>query len=349
MVNVSVVLPTYNRLGQLKQVLSGFTDQIFDMTQVEVIVISDGSTDGTHDYFETVERSTFPFELICINQKNAGPAAARNRGIEAARGKIVLFVDDDVVPAPNLISEHMRSHEESGPRTVVMGPMLNPEDYSMQPWVHWEQLMLYKQYADMEAGRWEPTARQFYTGNASLERNYLLEHGGFDTSFRRAEDVELAYRLAASGLNFVFNPQAKGYHYASRKFSSWLQTPYMYGKNDVVFARSKEQQWLMPKVSAEFQERNVLIRVAVRLCLSRPFASRVLIAGLKQVAAASNFISRFWPTFAALPRFAYSGIYNLMYYQGFVDELGPRREFFEMVAEQQSATYGLNQQKPGVV
>lgn len=348
MLNVSVILPTYNRLEQLKQVLSGFAEQDFDMTQVEVIVISDGSTDGTHEYLESIEKATFPFELIYVNQKNAGPAAARNNGIDTARGRLILFVDDDVVPAPNLISEHISSHKEHSESTVVMGPMLNPVDYTMQPWVYWEQLMLYKQYADMEAGRWEPTARQFYTGNASLERNHLLDHGGFDTSFRRAEDVELAYRLAASGMSFVFNPQAKGYHYARRKFSSWLQTPYLYGKNDVIFAREKKQHWLMPKVSAEFHERNVLIRAIIRLFLCRPFASRVLISGLKQVAAVSTAMARFWSAFATLPRFAYSGIYNLRYYQGFVDELGTRREFFEMVAKQQAAAYNLNQQESGV-
>lgn len=349
MLDVSVILPTYNRLEQLKQVLAGFAEQDFDMAQVEVIVISDGSTDGTHEYLENLEEAALPFDLNYLNQKNAGPAAARNKGIEAARARLVLFVDDDVVPAPNLISEHIRSHKEHGACTVVMGPMLNPTDYTMQPWVSWEQLMLYKQYEDMEAGRWAPTARQFYTGNASLERKHLTEHAGFDTSFRRAEDVELAYRLAASGLKFVFNSQAKGYHYARRGFASWLQTPYLYGKNDVIFARNKGQQWLMPKVSAEFHERNVLIRAAVRLCLSRPLLSHIFIAVLKQVAVVSNFMARFWSAFAELPRFAYSGIYNLMYYQGFVDEIGQRQKFFEMVAKQEPTSYSVNQPKSGVV
>ena len=83
-----------------------------------------------------------------------------------------------------------------GQTTVVMGPMLTPNDFAMPAWVAWEQAMLMKQYDDMNAGNWQPTARQFYTGNTSLARQHLIQTGGFDTSFRRGEDVELAYRLA---------------------------------------------------------------------------------------------------------------------------------------------------------
>ena len=73
---------------------------------------------------------------------------------------------------------------------VVIGPMLNPLNYKMSPWVRWEQDQLAKQYHAMNMGSWEPTARQFYTGNTSLERTWLIDSGGFDPSFRHAEDVE---------------------------------------------------------------------------------------------------------------------------------------------------------------
>src|SRR5687768_17413192 len=165
--------------------------------------------------------------------------------------------------------------------------MLTPPDFEAQmaPWVQWEQAMLVKQYEDMANGRWLPTARQFYTGNTSLARRHLLEAGGFDPTFRRAEDVELAYRLAAHGLRFVFNPQAIGHHYAERTFASWLAIPYAYGRNDVIFSRDKGQSWLLPTLLYEFRQRRPLIRALTRLCLDRPHLTHLTITALKQVAA----------------------------------------------------------------
>ena len=73
--------------------------------------------------------------------------------------------------------------------------------------------ILEAQYHDMITGKYAPTARQFYTGNASLAAKWLRRAGGFDESFKRAEDIELVYRLEDMGLRFHFNPQAIGYHY----------------------------------------------------------------------------------------------------------------------------------------
>src|SRR5581483_2355937 len=151
MPKVSVIIPTYNRVERLKQVLAAFAGQNFPLDQFEVIVVSDGSSDGTHEYLQALES---PLQLSLVIQENQGPAAARNRGIQAARGDLVLFTDDDVVPTPRLIAEHIRIHDQSGPNVVVLGPMLTPDGFAMSPWVRWEQAMLAKQYAQMNAGAW---------------------------------------------------------------------------------------------------------------------------------------------------------------------------------------------------
>jgi GT2 family glycosyltransferase len=205
--------------------------------------------------------------------------------------------------------------------------MLTPEDFDMAPWVQWEQAMLMKQYDDIIKGRWEPTARQFYTGNTSLARRHILQAGGFVASFRRAEDVELAYRLANKGLRFLFNPKAIGYHYAERSFNSWIAIPYVYGRNDVIFTRDKGQNWLLPTIMYEFRGRNPIIKLLTRTCLDHKGLSSVIIMGLKQVALLGHQLK-----IAKIPRMAYSGIFNLRHYQGISDELGGRRRFFEGVA-----------------
>ena len=105
MFKVSVVIPTYNRLHRLEQVLDAFAQQTFAHTDFEILVISDGSSDGTHEYLAQL---TTPYRLNWRTQANQGPAVARNTGIAQAQGEYILFVDDDVVPTATLIAEHMR-------------------------------------------------------------------------------------------------------------------------------------------------------------------------------------------------------------------------------------------------
>ena len=203
---VSVVVPTYDRLPRLRRVLAGLAAQDLDRP-FEVVVVDDGSTDGTDAYLHS---GAPPLPIVASTQENRGPGAARNRGVDLATGEIVVFLDDDVIPDPGLVRAHIRSHERHGGKTVVIGPMRNPPDHRMSPWIRWEQAMLAKQYDAMEAGHYDATARQFFTGNASLRREHLLAAGGFDPTLRRAEDVELAYRLADAGLTFVHEPDAVG-------------------------------------------------------------------------------------------------------------------------------------------
>src|SRR5690242_3201579 len=132
MPSISVVIPTYNRLNRLKHVIAGLEKQAYQLDDVEVIIISDGSTDGTDAYLNTIKT---PLHLITVTQPNKGVAAARNRGIELASGNIVLFLDDDVVPTPQLLAEHLRIHQSSNSEVVVVGPMLTPPDFQMAPWV----------------------------------------------------------------------------------------------------------------------------------------------------------------------------------------------------------------------
>ncbi|MEZ4681174.1 MAG: glycosyltransferase family A protein [Caldilineaceae bacterium] len=166
MPDVSVVLPTYNRQAQLQQVLVGLEQQSYPLTDFEVIVVSDGSTDGTNEYLQTFAKET-PLDLTVVIQTNQGPAAARNNGVQAAKGELVLFIDDDVVPVPQLIEAHMATHQRYPGEVVVMGPMLTPTEFDMKPWVRWEQAMLDKQYATITADAGKTDARRFYTGNAS--------------------------------------------------------------------------------------------------------------------------------------------------------------------------------------
>ena len=159
MSHLSIIVPTYNRLERLKRVLAGLESQSYDPASFQVIVVSDGSTDGTAEFLST---ASYSFDLQPVLQENQGVAVARNNGIAAADGDLLLFIDDDVVPKPELVAEHLACHQTYGEKTVVLGPMLSPPDFQMSPWVNWEQAMLVKQYNAMVNGVYEPTSRQFY-------------------------------------------------------------------------------------------------------------------------------------------------------------------------------------------
>jgi glycosyltransferase involved in cell wall biosynthesis len=320
---VSVVIPTYNRLSRLQRVLGAFETQTFPRERFEVVVVSDGSSDGTDEFLAETRP---PFPLTVVTQANAGPAAARNRGVETARGAIVLFVDDDVVAIPELIERHMASHCTAGRDTVVIGPMMTPDDFAMRPWVEWEQQMLYKQYDAMSAGVYPATFRQFYTGNASLPRARFLAAGGFDTRFRRAEDVELAYRLDRAGVGWVWNPAAIGHHYADRPYTSWLRTAHDYGVNEVVFGRDEGQDPTLSRVRAEFTRRSPVIRALARGCVAAPWLERVFTVPLRAAALGAHALGA-----KRVSHYALSSLFNMAYFSGMAEELGGRPQFERLV------------------
>ena len=321
---VSVVLPTYNRLNQLKMVLAGLEKQTYPRDKFEVVVVSDGSTDGTNEYLQTLQ-TPFPLKLVC--QENQGVAATRNHGVQQAQGEMILFIDDDVVPTPQLIDEHLNAHKNNGDHVIVIGPMITPPDFPLTPWVRWGQEKLDEQYQAMLNEEWQATARQFYTGNTSLRRQIFLESGGFDPTFRRAEDVELAYRLHEKGCRFLFCPEAIGYHYEARSFQSWLAIPYAYGRNDVIFTFQKGNDWLLPTIFREFYTRHAFTRAFVRLCLDRPAVRKLFTWGMKKGMGMGDKLR-----LPFLPRLACSSLFNLYHYQGIADELGGKEFFFNGVA-----------------
>jgi glycosyltransferase involved in cell wall biosynthesis len=319
---VSVVVPTFNRRASLQRLLIALAAQTYPVDGFEVVVVDDGSTDGTA---ELLERLAMPYPRRVLRQANGGPALARNRGVDAARGELIVFLDDDVEPLPELLAEHVAAHGAAAD-LVVIGPMSPPTDWSRPAWVAWEEEMLQAQYRAMLAGEYPCTARQFYTGNASLSRVRFLAAGGFDGSFKRAEDVELAYRLRDGGARFVFNPRADVRHFASRSFTAWCRTPYQYGRYDVAMGRDKGHEAFACAVH-EFHARHSLNRLLAWLCVGRRPLVALAVLGLRIATLIAPALGA--PRAA---RFALSGIFNLLYWQAVSDELGGRAPMWRAIA-----------------
>ncbi len=319
---ITVIIPTCNRAVYLRRALAALDSQDVASSEFEVIVVDDGSTDDTG----TVLAAPRGYRLRALRQPNRGPGAARNAAIDMAAGELIVFIDDDVVPSPDLLRQHLEAQRETP--GVVIGRMVPPAHAVRQPvWAAWESHMLEKQYGDMLAGRWAPTPRQFYTANASVPRADLVRAGLFDPSFRRTEDVELAYRLADLGLGIRFVPQATAVHDTPRSLDGWMTMAAQYGRYDVVMWRDKGRRHIFNNIAFEYRySRNAALRAAARALIGREAAM-----ALVRVAATVAILGLARLRFRSGAMAACSAVFNLLFWDGACREIGGRAAFWEAI------------------
>jgi len=228
MIDLSVVIGTFNQSPVLRHVLRSFADQTHPADRFEVIVVDSQSTDDTR---AVCEETAFSFPLVYVRRGNEGKCAARNTGLRAARAANVLLTDADVLADRTLVAAHVSALVEFRGAVIVgqqyMVPAPERQRANGRP-------CLNAQWSRGRALSW----RQFVTGNASLSREALVEAGGFDENFRGYgfEDYELGYRLAQLGVRFVFDPTAVNYHFHPVTFEADLERKREAGGAAVYFA-----------------------------------------------------------------------------------------------------------------
>ena len=235
--DLSVVIPTYDRIDVLERVLRAREDQETAGRPFEVVVVDDGSHDRTA---ETLRRYRPPYPFRFHSQRNTGPAGARNRGIEAATGRLILFLGDDTVPEPGFLAEHLAAHREEGDRKVaVLGYTGWPEGRRVTPFLHhineYGLQFGYELISDPESVPFN----FFYTSNISLPAAALRGAGLFDTTFPHAawEDIELSYRLSRQGYVIVYRPRAVVRHHHEITFASFRRRQEKSGEAAAIFYR----------------------------------------------------------------------------------------------------------------
>jgi GT2 family glycosyltransferase len=235
--SASVILPTYNRLPALQEVVDAVLRQIGEMSgSCELIVVDDGSTDGTGAWLE--ERAG-ELGITVIRQANAGPAVARNRGARASRADIVLFLGDDTVPEPGWLREHLEAHRlGAGRGLAVLGYTSFPAEWD-SPFLRWiNEHGAQFGYALIDHPTDVPF-NFFYTSNVSLPRAVFEEHGGFREDFPAAawEDIEFAYRAVGHGLRLCYVPRARTIHHHRIDVASFCRRQRTSGRSAAIFAR----------------------------------------------------------------------------------------------------------------
>ena len=203
---VSVVIPTYNRLPILKKCLDSLENQILaDSTHdYEIVVVDDGSTDGTIHWLKD-NIASFP-HLRLFEQSHGGPALGRNYGVDKSNGDLIVFIDSDLVVDRYFLLNHVDSlikawKKNGNRRCFTYGSVINTSNFN-NPMS--EPLKI----SDLS---WA----YFATGNVAIDKNILEKSGLFDTSFRLYgwEDLELGERLRNMGVKLIKCPNAIGYHW----------------------------------------------------------------------------------------------------------------------------------------
>jgi glycosyltransferase involved in cell wall biosynthesis len=241
---ISVIVPTYNRKEVLLRALDAALNQTYPADRYEVLVVDDGSSDGTQ---EAVRPLVEAGRIRYHRQPNSGPAAARNAGIRLARGEIVLFIGDDIFVPPDLLDLHQARRAQFPAQDVaVLGRTTWSLELEMTPLMRYSQegraapMFQFDRIADADNVSYE----FFFTGNVSLPRQFMLEHGLFDEDFPYAygEDTELGYRLLQKGLRLVFEPKALAHHYHLLRYGNFRRRAIISGEVSILQV-SKHPEW----------------------------------------------------------------------------------------------------------
>jgi glycosyltransferase involved in cell wall biosynthesis len=269
----SFIIPTYNRAAQLEQCFEALLNQNFIKSEFEIVVVDDGSTDGT----EKVVKKFADKEVVEIQyfrQENQGQGVARNLGIQKARGKVLLFIGDDIICVPDFLKEHMKLHDKyRAENEAVLGLILWHPSMKITPLMDFltnGSAVLGRfgghQFAfEKLEGKKMADYNFFYTSNISLKKSLLQKHS-FDHVFSKYgwEDIELGYRLQKEeGMKLHYNNQAVAYHLHEIDDRNFKNRMKMIGKSARVIDQKYPELRKVPPFWKRFIFRLIGSRVAL--------------------------------------------------------------------------------------
>jgi GT2 family glycosyltransferase len=295
---IAVVIPTHQRRELLKRALGALAVQTIARERYEVVVVCDGCTDGSAEAlraFEGGAADTGPWRLTVLEQENAGAATARNRGARPASAPLLLFLDDDMIAAGDLLGSHLARHA-ARPGAIVLGAIPvhtdSPRSFLTEGLSRWAE----RRHAFLsnvpcadgpsgtvpERGAPEVPADEVLTGQLSLARSTFEALGGFDPRFTAdgtfgGEDVELGWRAKRLGIPIAYEPRAVSRQVYDKTFRSLCRDIRQSGAADVRMARLHpeiREKLLLGRLSSLSRWE----RRAARLTLAHPRLAAILAA-----------------------------------------------------------------------
>lgn len=211
-VDLSVITSTRNRASVLGRCLEALTAQTLDPERYEILVADDASTDETRAVIAAAQRKAgCAIRAITLPQRS-GVAGSRNRAIPAARGEVIVFVDDDSLAPPAFLAAHLDAHTAHADGIVCRGPVIVTRSLD-RPF-------------GARGGLLDISTAYFDTDNGSVRRDVLMRVGLFDEQFFPYgwEGLDLGLRLRTLGLRRVYRRDAALYHYQPEVSPGSLET-----------------------------------------------------------------------------------------------------------------------------
>jgi glycosyltransferase involved in cell wall biosynthesis len=239
--DISVLVPTYRRRDAVLRLLEGLRRQTLDPSRFEAVVVIDGTHDGTEEALSALDT---PFALLWRWQENTGISGARNAAAALAGGRVLLLLDDDMLPEPGLLAGHLARHEGAA-RCCVIGasPLeLLPGQSPIARDVAREFDEHHRRLAERPD---DPETFDLYGGNFSVSRGIFGDVGGFGTGFDGYgwEDVDFMLRVREAGGVLRYSPSAVAVQSYDKDVAAVARDAVQEGTNAAVLVARHPQAW----------------------------------------------------------------------------------------------------------
>ncbi|AKB71755.1 Glycosyltransferase [Methanosarcina mazei C16] len=193
-IEVSIVIPTYNRSSSLKETLESIFAQTYPVNKYEILVCDDNSSDNTEEVVKSLmEKTQHNLKYIKIKSKIKGPAKVRNAGINQSLGEIIGFTDDDCIVSGNWIETAVENFKKHKNACGVYGTVVTVGDCKNKPFTISRRVDVLSDNGS------------YVTPNVFYKKQVLLDVGLFDTDMRYMQDIELGWRIRKKG-PIIFEP-----------------------------------------------------------------------------------------------------------------------------------------------
>jgi glycosyltransferase involved in cell wall biosynthesis len=232
-VNTSVIIPTYNGKHKIQTILNSLCQQTYK--EFEVVVVIDGSTDGTEEYLLNL---TLPFSFKFFNQINKGRASVRNKGAELAKGDLLIFFDDDMRLEPDCVKAHIE-HHQGKPNSILTGAQIDDFNKATTDFQQYK-CYLSRTWATKlkkEEDQPLPFSNLYLTAaNFSTRKQVFNRIGGFNEQLRDCEDYDFALRAYQLSIPIYYSEKAFGWHDDFQTVASFIKRQLDYKQyNEVLY------------------------------------------------------------------------------------------------------------------
>ena len=223
---ISIIIPTYNGAHKLPALINSLTAQT--ILPDEIIVVVDGSTDNTLEVLSAFQHISPNLRIIV--QGNAGRSAVRNRGASEAKGDLLVFLDDDMLPQPECLATHV-THHQAIQSSILTGSQI--DSHNDTDFQRFKVILSQRWSSQLNKIKGRPLQNKsifLSAANFSIPSSLFRELGGFDPRLTDAEDFDLAVRASEAGVPLYYNHDALAYHEDKITGTSYIKRLRQYRK-----------------------------------------------------------------------------------------------------------------------